>query len=175
MTLNVRKAVFPGETGYRNFFLFSTKNNMYWINLWREISIWQEVKKVADQNLDLLKENNLRVDWVGRIYTVFNLPQEVLETPSTREPWLSAQLKAVDDVLLQLNISDLVYPEFSQIEGTDSYLLVLYPENEYMTWSRFLFNLALWGGGIYGTTVLFRWMSSIPSINKFFTDISQYL
>jgi hypothetical protein len=148
---------------------------MYWINLWREISIWREVKKVADQNIDLLKENNLRVDWIGRIYTVFNLPQEVVETPNTREPWLSAQLKAVDDILLQLNLSDLVYPEFSQIEGTNSYLLILYPETEYLTWSRLLFNAAVWSGGTYGAIVLFRWMNSIPAVNKFFTDISQFL
>jgi hypothetical protein len=148
---------------------------MYWINLWREISIWREVKKVADQNIDLLKENNLRVDWIGRIYTVFNLPQEVVETPNTKEPWLSAQLKTVDDILLQLNLSDLVYPEFSQIEGTNSYLLILYPETEYLTWSRLLFNTAVWSGGIYGAIVLFRWMNSMPAVNKFFTDISQFL
>jgi hypothetical protein len=148
---------------------------MYWINLWREISVWREVKKVADQNIDLLKENNMRVDWVGRIYTVFNLPDEVIETPSTREPWLSAQLKVVDDILLQLNLSDLVYPEFSQIEGTNSYLLILYPENEYMTWSRFFFNLVLWGVGVYVGIVLFRLLKSIPSINQFLTNISQHL
>lgn len=148
---------------------------MYWINLWREISIWREVKRVADQNVELLKENNLRVDWIGRIYTVFNLPQEVLETPSTREPWLSAQLKVVDDILLQLNLSDLVYPEFSQIEGTDSYLLVLYPENEYMTWSRIFFNTLLWGGGIYCLIVLFRVLKSVPSVANFFNEISKYL
>lgn len=148
---------------------------MYWINLWREISIWREVKKVTNQNADLLKENNLRVDWVGRIYTVFNLPLEVLETPNTREPWLSAQLKAIDDVLIQLNLSDLVYPEFSQIENSDSYLLILYPETEYLTWSRIFFNTILWGGGIYGLTVLFRWLNSMPSFNNFFNDIIRFL
>jgi hypothetical protein len=148
---------------------------MYWINLWREIMIWREVKKVAAQNMDLLRENNLRVDWIGRIYTVFNLPDEVIETPNTREPWLSAQLKEIDDVILQLNISDIVYPEFTQIEGTNSYLLILYPELEYANITRFLWNLILWGGGIYASIVLFRLVSSIPSVHNFFHSISKFL
>jgi hypothetical protein len=148
---------------------------MYWINLWREIMIWREVKKVAAQNMDLLRENNLRVDWIGRIYTVFNLPDEVIETPNTREPWLSAQLKEVDDVLLQLNLSDIVYPEFTQIEGTNSYLLILYPELEYANITRFLWNLILWGVGIYVSIVLFRLASSIPAVHNFFHSISKFL
>jgi hypothetical protein len=148
---------------------------MYWINLWREIMIWREVKNAAVQNLDLLRENNLRVDWIGRIYTVFNLPDEVIETPNTREPYLSAQLKTIDDVLLQLNLSDIVYPQFTQIEGTNSYLLVLYPETEYATWSRFFFNFFGWIIGIYVLTVLWRLINSIPSIHDFFTNLTKFL
>jgi hypothetical protein len=148
---------------------------MYWINLWREIMIWREVKNAAVQNLDLLRENNLRVDWIGRIYTVFNLPDEVIETPNTREPYLSAQLKTIDDVLLQLNLSDIVYPQFTQIEGTNSYLLVLYPETEYATWPRFFFNFFGWIIGIYVLTVLWRLINSIPSIHDFFTNLTKFL
>jgi hypothetical protein len=148
---------------------------MYWINLWRELMVWREVKKVANQNLDLLKENNLRVDWVGRIYTVFNLPDDVIETPNTREPWLSGQLKLVDDILIQLNLSDIVYPEFSQIEGTNSYLLVLYPEIEYATVSRFIFNFIGWGLGIYVSTVLWKLAMSVPKIHDFFSNVSKFL
>lgn len=148
---------------------------MYWINLWREIMVWREVKKVAAQNLDLLRENNLRVDWIGRIYTVFNLPPEVLETPNTREPWLSAQLKTIDDVLIQLNISDIVYPEFTQVEGTDSYLLILYPELEYINIARFLLNFVGWGLGLYAFTVLWRFINSVPVIQQVFDSISKFL
>lgn len=137
--------------------------------------VWQEVKRVANQNLDLLKENNLRVDWVGRIYTVFNLPDDVIETPNTREPWLSGQLKLVDDVLIQLNLSDIVYPEFSQIEGTNSYLLVLYPEIEYAIVSRFIFNFIGWGLGIYLSTVFWKLANSVPAIHDFFSNVSKFL
>lgn len=148
---------------------------MYWINLWREIALWRMVKKVAKQNKGLLEENNLRIDWVGRIYTVFNLPQEVIETPNTREPWLSAQLKSIDDILIQLNLSDVVYPEFTQIEDTNSYLLVLYPETEYINLTLFFWNLFLWGGGGYLFLVLYRWASSTTQIQEFFSQLSKYL
>jgi hypothetical protein len=148
---------------------------MYWINLWREIMVWREVKTVAAQNLDLLRENNLRVDWIGRIYTVFNLPPEVIETPNTREPWLSAQLKVIDDVLIQLNISDIVYPEFTQIAGTDSYLLILYPELEYINITRFLVNCMIWGLGIYALVVLWRFINSLPVAQQLIDSISKFL
>lgn len=148
---------------------------MYWINLWREISLWRMVKKVTKQNSALLEENNLRVDWIGRIYTVFNLPPEVLETPNTKEPWLSAQLKNVDDVLIQLNLSDVVYPEFTQIEGTNSYLLVLYPETEYINLTLFIWNLILWGGGIYFLIVMYRWASTFQWFQNLFSQLSKHL
>jgi hypothetical protein len=106
---------------------------------------------------------------------VFNLPQEVIETPNTREPWLSSQLKLVDDILIQLNLSDVVYPEFTQIEGTDSYLLVLYPETEYINITLFVWNLIKWIGGGYVLVILFRVLSSNPKVLEFFSQISKYL
>jgi hypothetical protein len=148
---------------------------MYWINLWREISIWREIKKVTRQNADVLKEKNLRVDWIGRIYTVFNLPQEVIETPSTREPYLTSQLREVDDVLLNLGLSDLVYPEFNQIEGTDSYLLVLYADTDYLNIGRFLLNVLIWGGSIWIGIALIRWAYTIPSVHQAFLGVSKFL
>ena len=148
---------------------------MYWINLWREIAVWREIKKVARQNADVLKENNLRVDWIGRIYTVFNLPQEVIETPSTREPYLTSQLREVDEILLNLGLSDLVYPEFSQIEGTDSYLLVLYADTDYMNIGRFLLNVLIWGGGTWIAVALIRWAITIPSIHQAFHSFTKFL
>lgn len=148
---------------------------MYWINLWKELMIWKEVRQVANSNFDILKENNLRVDWIGRIYTVFNLPLEVIETPSTRELWLSAQLKAIDDVLLRLNLSDIVYPEFNQIKDTDSYLLILYPETDYLNLSRFIFNLIGWSMFIYIFIVASRWLNSLKEIQDFLKYFSKFL
>lgn len=148
---------------------------MYWINVWKELMIWKEVRQTANANYDTLRENNLRVDWIGRIYTVFNLPTEVIETPSTKELWLSAQLKVIDDVLLQLNLSDIIYPEFNQIKDTDSYLLILYPETEYLSLSRFIFNLVGWSALIYVLIVFFRWLNSLKEVQDFLIYFSKFL
>ena len=51
---------------------------MYWINFFKEIGIWRMVRRIARRNQNLLEENNLRVDWVGRMYTVVNLPDEII-------------------------------------------------------------------------------------------------
>ena len=50
---------------------------MYWINLIKDIRLWFRFAKVAKQNRAYLEKNKLRVDRLGRIYTVINLPEEI--------------------------------------------------------------------------------------------------
>ena len=45
----------------------------YFKELYLEIKIWRRIKKIAKESEKTLNENNFRVDWVGRIYTVINL------------------------------------------------------------------------------------------------------
>jgi len=131
---------------------------MYWINFFREIKIWRVVRRVARKNENLLKENNLRVDWVGRMYTVINLPDEIIENPYLEETYVISQLREYDKILISLGLADIVYPEFSKIEGEAAYLLILYPESDYLNWSRFIFNflaVAALSTGIYFLWVLY--------------------
>jgi hypothetical protein len=119
---------------------------MYWIKLIREIRIWLMVRKVANANMETLEEYDLRVDWVGRIYTVINLPEEVANQPYAQQPYVLGQLRKYDEVLLKLQLSDVLFPEFEKIPGEDAYLLVLTPEIEELDWIKFILNLALWIG-----------------------------
>lgn len=123
---------------------------MYWINFFKEISIWRMVRRIARRNQNLLEENNLRVDWVGRMYTVVNLPDEIIENPYLEQTYVISQLREYDKLLISLGLADVVYPEFSKIEGEAAYLLVLYPESDYLNWSRFIFNLLITGSIITG-------------------------
>jgi hypothetical protein len=128
---------------------------MYWIELFRDISTWRKVKRIAKENSLLLEENNLRVDWIGRIYTVINLPPEILENAYLEQPYVISKLREYDQVLLKLGISDVIYPEFAKIEGTDSYLLVMYPESDSLNWSSLIINTLIYiGGGIAAWIVL---------------------
>ena len=115
---------------------------MYIVDLYKEINVWRKIKKIAKQNEKKLNEKGFRVDWVGRIYTVINLPEEVVTAPISQEGYVLMKLREHDKFLLDLGIADYVSPEFSPIEGTDSFLLVLSADREYLRLKPFLISLA---------------------------------
>ena len=52
---------------------------MIWpVNAYREAKTWWNVRKAALEYKDQLGSMGFRVDWIGRIYTVINLPEEVV-------------------------------------------------------------------------------------------------
>ena len=108
---------------------------MYIKNLYNEIKIWVKIRKIAQDNKNKLLEKGFRVDWVGRIYTVINLPEEVVSAPISQEGYVLMQLREHDKLFLDLGIADYVSPEFNPIPNTDSFLLVLSADREYLkTW-----------------------------------------
>jgi hypothetical protein len=58
------------------------------------------------------------------------------------------QLKPISDILLKYGLSDLSYPEISKIKGTNQFLVVLFPENDYFNWPSFIRNI------IFGAIVI---------------------
>jgi|LakMenE01Jun11ns_1017448.scaffolds.fasta_scaffold9612969_2 hypothetical protein len=144
---------------------------MYWIELIKEILVWKKVKKIAKDNALLLEENNLRVDWIGRIYTVINLPPEILENTYLEQPYVISKLREYDQILLKLGISDVIYPEFSKIEGTDAYLLVMYPESDRLNWYSIGTNLLIWLAGGFVSWILFNY---IRMNTGFFGSVSEF-
>ena len=50
----------------------------YWVELYKDIRIWWIFRRTAREYTDQLnKDFQLRVDWLGRVYGVVNLPEEV--------------------------------------------------------------------------------------------------
>lgn len=111
---------------------------MYIIKLYRELKIWRKIKQIAILEKEALNEKGFRVDWVGRIYTVINLPEEVATSPISQEGYVLMKLREHDQFLLTLGIADYVSPEFEKIPGTDSFLLVLSADREYFKLWPFL-------------------------------------
>ena len=105
---------------------------MYIKNLYNEIKIWVKIRKIAQENKNKLLEKGFRVDWVGRIYTVINLPEEVISAPISQEGYVLMQLREHDKLFLDLGIADYVSPEFNPIPNADSFLLVLSADREYL-------------------------------------------
>ena len=111
---------------------------MYIIKVYKELKIWWQIRKVAKTEEVALKEKGFRVDWIGRIYTVINLPEEVATAPISQEGYVLMKLREHDKFLLELGIADYVSPEFEKINNTDSFLLVLSPDREYFKLWPFL-------------------------------------
>ena len=120
---------------------------MYLIDLYNDFVIWYKYAKVTKSNRAKLESNNLRVDWLGRIYTVINVPDELQNYPNI-EMWVMQQLGPFNNILIELGIADYSFPEVSKIEesNANAYLVVMYPElNNIDPW-RIILEIAKWAG-----------------------------
>jgi hypothetical protein len=88
----------------------------------------RKITKKEMMDSPLWVKNNLRVDWIGRIYTVVNLPPEVTMSPDLpKELWpayLIDQSKGLNEYLTSLNLHEIIIPEYKEIPDSTSYLLV---------------------------------------------------
>lgn len=73
----------------------------------------------------------LRVDWVGRIYTVVNLPPEVIYSPDSpeeiRPAYILEESRPLNEYLTKLNLQEVIMPKISPIPDSVSYLIVYSP------------------------------------------------
>jgi hypothetical protein len=109
----------------------------YWGELFSEIRIWwifRQTCRVNKENLQRLNNEDLRVDWLGRIYGVINMPEEVQgAAPQIQQAYVMQQLNKWGPVTTELGLSDIIYPEMSRIPGTASYLIIMWPQYESLT------------------------------------------
>lgn len=131
--------------------------------------MWRKVKSVAKENETVLNQNGFRVDWVGRIYTVINLPEEVVNQPISREGYVLMKLREYDQLFLNMGIADAVSPEIVELIGADSYLLILSPDRDYIKFIPFVWFLTKTAG-------LFIILKILYNITvKYYEDISNYV
>ena len=119
---------------------------MYITDLYNELKIWNKIRSIAKESETQLKEKGFRIDWVGRIYTVINLPEEVVSAPISQEGYVLMQLREHDKLCLDLGIADYVSPEFEPIPDTDSFLLVLSADREFLKLWPFVKSIAKTAG-----------------------------
>lgn len=120
------------------------KNTLtYWVDLYREIRIWWIFRRTAIDKTEMLnKEHTLRVDWIGRIYGVINLPEEVQTAASeVQQAYVLQQITKYGDVMAKIGLADVVYPEIEKVPGSTSYLIVLWPVFEDFNIWKILGNL----------------------------------
>ena len=115
----------------------------YWGDLYREIRIWYIFRRTAVNSTKMLnEEHTLRVDWIGRIYGVINLPEEVQTAAGEiQQAYVLQQITKYGDVMAKIGLADVVYPEIERVPGSTSYLVVLWPVFEDFNIWRILGNV----------------------------------
>jgi len=113
----------------------------YWSEFFSEIKIWWRFRKAAQQSEKLLNDNGMRVDWLGRIYTIVNMPEEVQTNMEVvQQGWVIGQLKPMNTILFQIGIADYAYPSISKVPDSASFLVVMWPELDNLNIWKFLWQ-----------------------------------
>lgn len=122
----------------------------YWSEFFAELRVWWKYRKVAVQSKNLLTENGMRVDWLGRIYAVVNMPEEVQTNMEVvQQGWVIGQLRPMNEVLFKIGLADYSYPSISKIPDSASFLVVMWPELDTLELWRFLGNLLVTLGSVF--------------------------
>lgn len=109
----------------------------------KEVKLYREyIKTIRKESQDSPEWSRLRLrkDWVGRIYTVYNLPPEVTKSPDfpkySRPAFVFDQIKPINDYLTKLRFQEIISPSLNPIDGTDeeSFLVIYYFVFRNITW-----------------------------------------
>jgi len=133
---------------------------MFWPRFFSEFLVtfrfYRDVKSIQKE----LEEKGIRVDWIGRMYTVVNLGPEVIGQPEiVEQSYVFQKLSPVNKILMSYGLSEYSYPEISKIPGTEQYLIVLYPENDHFnfwSWFRNILFLGFLVGSGFGIWALVK-------------------
>ena len=100
----------------------------YWYNFILEFRIWFIFQTTTKRNRKKLEEQDLRVDWIGRVYGVVNMPDEVLgAAEEIQQAFVLKQLGQFGGILNELKLSNVVYPQMQEIKGSGAYLVIFWP------------------------------------------------
>ena len=150
----------------------------YFKKFFQELIIWRKFYKAAKQQEKFLNKHNLRVDNIGRIYTVVNIPEEVATNNQyVKEAWVLQQLKPFNDVLLKVGLADYAVPELRQIKepGTNAFLVLLYPELNNLNIWKFLWHIIKLGAIIWLIKILYNLISKYIDLSVVWETVSSYL
>jgi hypothetical protein len=119
---------------------------LYWPRFFKEAWINRKYYKAVKSIESELNAQNLRVDWIGRIYGVMEIKEEFANQPEmVQQSIVFQQLSPINELLMKYGLSDLSFPDISKIPGTNQFLVILYPENDYFNLTSFIRNVLFAG------------------------------
>jgi hypothetical protein len=133
----------------------------------KEIRLYREYTRIVkkeEKDSQMWKRRNLRRDYLNRIYTVINLPLQVLASVDlpreSRPSFVVQEIKPINEYLKSLNLEEIITMWVEPVKGTDeeSYLVVYQFLFRYITWLwilRFILEIVLISLAIYYRGFLF--------------------
>ena len=114
-----------------------------------DIKNYLYIRRIIKNNRNSIEwqKFKLRVDWIGRIYTVINLPPEVLYSPDTpeeiRPAYVLEESKPLNEYLTSLNLQEIILPSINPIPASTSYLLTYTPYFQRLSFRWVLYRILL--------------------------------
>lgn len=134
---------------------------LYWPRFFKEAWINRKYYKAVKSIESELNAQNLRVDWIGRIYGVMEIKDEFANQPEMiQQSIVFQQLSPVNELLMKYGLSDLSYPDIRKIPGTNQFLVILYPENDYFNVMSFIRNV-LFAGILATLGFIINWVVTL--------------
>lgn len=127
----------------------------------KEIRLYREYSRIVrkeESESQIWRRRNLRRDRLNRIYTVVNLPLQVLASVDlpreSRPSFVIQELKPINEYLKSLNIEEIITMWIEPVKGTDeeSYLVVYQFLFRYLSWLwilRIILELSVLSGLAY--------------------------
>lgn len=144
----------------------------YWYNFVKESILIYRYRKASLSVEKQLEADGLRVDYLGRIYTIINLPDEVLgQQELLQQSYVLSKLSPITEILLKYGLADSSFPEIVKIEGSASYLIILFPERDYVEGEVFLVNslvTTVVGAVIWAAVKWVPWLWLMNSIESLY-------
>lgn len=125
------------------------------LRVYRDVKIYRDYLKIIDKeskNSPIWSRKGLRKDWFGRIYTVINLPPEVIfssDLPKEARPsFVMNDLKPINEYLKTLNLEEILTIGIEPVKDTneESYLVVYQYVFRELSWIwifRFILEISL--------------------------------
>ena len=133
----------------------------------KEIKLYRDYSRIIkneEKNSQTWKRINLRKDNLNRVYTVINLPLQVLASVDlpreSRPSFVVQEIKPINEYLKSLNLEEIITMWVEPVKGTDeeSYLVVYQFLFRYITWLwilRFISEITLLSLVVYYSDFLF--------------------
>ena len=119
----------------------------------RDVKYYIHLRSVISKNIGTAdwERFKLKVDWVGRIYTVFNpLPADKGDDLDTLKIKFGERMIPCHKYIDSIGLSEVVGASAELIPNSESYLLVYYPIFKYITtWRLFINTVFIIAGFIF--------------------------